>query len=250
VRGAALGVLLTLMLITCAGCVPHTGDEIVVNGRYVHTGARVILWTDPGGYNGYFTGHFDQRPATQQIDQFVMHFDAAGSSRKCFEVLQQRKLSVHFMLDTDGTIYQTLDTKERAWHATKANDRSVGVEIANLGTFPIEGRLPPGAVVGMIQGQDLWMEDFTPAQYQALAHLTAALCTALPQLRCDYPRDADGRVIPHILSDDEFQQFRGVLGHYHVQTNKVDPGPAFQWDRVIGGAQNLIRQSGMMRPDL
>ena len=24
------------------------------------------------------------------------------------------------------------------------------------------------------------------------------------------------------------------MGHYHIQTNKDDPGPALQWDYVIG----------------
>ena len=68
------------------------------------------------------------------VDQCVLHFDACGSSRRCFEVLHdQRFLSCHFLLDVDGTIYQTLDLKERAWHATSSNDRSVGIEIANVG---------------------------------------------------------------------------------------------------------------------
>jgi hypothetical protein len=35
------------------------------------------------------------------------------------------------------------------------------------------------------------------------------------------------------------QSYHGVLGHYHVQTNKTDPGPAMQWDRVIDGARRL-----------
>lgn len=30
---------------------------------------------------------------------------------------------------------QTLDVKERAWHATTANDRSVGVEMCNIGAL-------------------------------------------------------------------------------------------------------------------
>ncbi len=40
------------------------------------------------------------------------------------------------MLDLDGTIYQTLDLKEQAWHATIANGRSIGIEIANIGAYP------------------------------------------------------------------------------------------------------------------
>src|SRR5437868_14051959 len=42
------------------------------------------------------------------VDQFVLHYDVAGTSRTCFKVLHDmRCLSVHFMLDVDGTIYQT-----------------------------------------------------------------------------------------------------------------------------------------------
>ena len=62
------------------------------------------------------------------VDQFVMHYDVCGVSRRCFQVLHDgRCLSVHFMVDIDGTIYQTLDLKERAWHATISNGRSIGV---------------------------------------------------------------------------------------------------------------------------
>src|SRR5580704_2028167 len=160
---------------------PRTGDEIMVCGHYVHTGTRVILWTDPGGYDAYrverrfspldkadwedtqrevkgmhtpnrygmrkkmlttnqieeFRGGGWDLPSLQKVvDQFVIHFDVAGVSRECFKTLQdKRDLSVHFMLDIDGTIYQTLDLKERAAHATIANSRSVGIEIANLGSW-------------------------------------------------------------------------------------------------------------------
>lgn len=215
------------------------------------------------------------------VDQFVIHFDVTGTSRQCFKVLHDlRGLSVHFMLDLDGTIYQTLDLKERAWHATSSNSRSVGIEIANIGAYPpgnrktldewytpdadgkvrltVPARLGetgirtpgfvgrparPEPVVGQVQGRELAQYDFTPEQYRALIRLTAALSTALPRIRCDYPRDAQGRLIPHTLPDDELERFSGVLGHYHIQTNKVDPGPAFQWDTVIDGARRLMRMN-------
>ena len=32
---------------------PRAGDEIVVAGQFVHTGTRVVLWMDPGGYDAY-----------------------------------------------------------------------------------------------------------------------------------------------------------------------------------------------------
>jgi N-acetylmuramoyl-L-alanine amidase len=30
------------------------------------------------------------------------------------------------------------------------------------------------------------------------------------------------------------------MGHYHVQTDKEDPGPAFNWDYVIDNARELM----------
>ncbi len=215
----------------------------------------------------------------ETVDQFVLHFDASGTSRQCFKVLHDlRGLSVHFLLDLDGTVYQTLDLKERAWHATSSNTRSVGVEIANIGAFPLGGDGPlaewyktgadgwpkivvparfgdPGFLVpnfvarparrepvtGVVQGQRLRQFDFTSEQYAALSKLVAALCKVFPKIRCDYPRGKDGLLITEKLADEVLAGYGGLLGHYHIQTNKVDPGPAFQWDRVVDGARRFQR---------
>src|SRR5262249_41968790 len=88
-------------------------------------------------------GGWDLPLLQQVVDQFVIHFDARGTSRRCFQVLHdQRGLSVQFLLDLDGTIYQTLDVKEAAWHATIANNRSIGIEIANIGAYPADSPNP------------------------------------------------------------------------------------------------------------
>ena len=92
-------------------------------------------------------GGWDLSTLQRVVDQFVIHFDVSGTSRQCFNVLHDpRDLSVHFMFDLDGTIYQTLDLKERAWHATSSNSRSVGIEIANIGAYPTNAstRWPSG----------------------------------------------------------------------------------------------------------
>jgi N-acetylmuramoyl-L-alanine amidase len=218
-------------------------------------------------------------PLLQRIvDQFVIHYDVCPVSQTCFKVLHDhRNLSVHFMLDVDGTIYQTLDLKERARHATISNARSIGVEIANMGAYPLKDRAtlekwyeahdggavrlrPPKAydelgvrtpsfvgrparpelIVGEVQGQELAQYDFTPEQYNSLIKLTATLCRIFPNIKCDYPKDADGRLIPKKLDDDAWREYQGILGHYHVQLNKTDPGPAFDWDKVTGGARDLL----------
>jgi len=206
-----------------------------------------------------------------KIDQFVLHFDVCGTSAQCFFVLHDiRGLSVHFLLDADGTIYQTLDLKERAWHATKSNDRSIGIEIANIGAYRVDDREQPFArwyrpdeqgkvflifpdkVKGaeslkgkalsprrndLIQGSlhDVVYQqyDFTPQQYDALAKLTAALCNIFPNMKPDAPRTPEGRVIDRTLSDEQWASFGGILGHYHVQANKTDPGPAMDWEYLL-----------------
>lgn len=231
-------------------------------------------------------GGWDLPTLQKYVDQFVLHYDEAGTSRTCFKVLQDsRGLSVHFMLDLDGTIYQTLDLKERAWQATTSNSRSVGVEIANMGAYAVGGDNPfdkwyqpttngptlltipasygdnpertpdfighparPEPIFGVVQGQNLEQYDFTPQQYRALIHLTAALCTIFPKIKCDYPKDATGQLINHKLPDDQLKAYQGVLGHFHIQTNKIDPGPAFQWDYVIDRARWLMH--GYTPPDL
>jgi N-acetylmuramoyl-L-alanine amidase len=303
---------------------PRQGDEIVAAGRFIHTGTRVVLWMDPGGYDAYRVqrrfspfdksdwqsskeenkdllgpnryglrsrtltpeqieqvrgGGWDLPLLQKVVDQFVIHFDVAGTSRRCFQTLQDaRGLSVHFMLDVDGTIYQTLDLKECAWHATISNNRSIGIEIANIGAYPVNEKNPlanwyekdaggkttltipdsfgasgiltpgfvghparPDPVHGNIQGHDLVQFDFTPQQYQALIKLTATLCKTFPRIECRFPTDADGQLIPHKLTNEQWRDYHGVLGHYHIQTDKVDPGPAFQWNYVINGARKILR---------
>ena len=339
----------------------RSGDEIVIAGQYFHTGAPVVLWTDPGGYDAYRVerrfapwakASFEEtlkeqggkpgtvnsperygirfapstrssatqsstQPATtryasrgtnrrgrpteggpklteeefnkvrgggwpldllqKKVDQFVYHYDVAASSQGCFRTLHDaRGLSVHFMLDLDGTIYQTLDVKERAWHASESNSRSVGIEICNMGAYGPNSRktldtyyrkddkgqtqfVPPvysknaqrtpnfvarpsrnEPVVGVVQGSEYAQYDLTPEQYDSLIKLTAALCTQLPRITPDYPRDAQGNLITKVLNDEDWEKYSGLMGHYHVQENKQDPGPAFQWDKVINGARKRM----------
>jgi N-acetyl-anhydromuramyl-L-alanine amidase AmpD len=213
------------------------------------------------------------------VDQFVLHYDACGLSQLCFQALHSRGLSVHFLLDIDGTVYQTLDLQERALHATIANDRSIGIEIANIGAYPAEAAEPldawyaresggrvaltvparlmglrvltpdfrgrpaqPKPVTGSVQGQTLTQFDFTPEQYAALVKLTAALSRVFPQIRPRYPHAFLSRnVISHTLSKGRLLRYHGVLGHFHVQDNKVDPGPAFDWPEFMAAVRAELR---------
>lgn len=296
------------------------GDEIVVCGRRFSIGAPVVLWTDPDGYDAYRTDfHFGSPPRSvkqpprvgklrytpgretggdggtvlfpagssdidalgETVDQFVLHYDVAGLSRSCFKILHDRRgLSVHFMLDIDGTIYQTLDLGDQAWHAAKANPRSIGVEIANMGAWQpskvdeletwysrdsqgtrisipawVEesGVRTPGfigrparekRVRARIQGEVREQYDFTPEQYDSLVKLTAALCEIFPNLEPTVPRDSRGRVRTGVMSDAEWRAYSGILGHLHVSKNKQDPGPAFAWEAYLARVRMRLMSSG------
>ena len=303
--GASLVAVSVLLFIRCVNtslpenaAATFAADEcILVAGQRVHVGTRVVTWLEPGGYSAYREGkHFDRSKAPdgkrryskrkgrtsshedlkKVVRQFVVHYDACGCSRQCFKVLQDvRRLSVHFMLDVDGTIYQTLDLREKAWHATVANDYSVGIEIAHPGAwlsplnadmrrwyekdaegwrqkFPrwmpetgvrTEGFVPrpdrPEFVSGSVQGKTYHQFDFTPEQYRALPKLMAALNKALPRIHLEAPRDSHGNILQRALSPAQLRNHDGILGHFHVQTNKQDPGPAFQWQRVLNEARAL-----------
>lgn len=346
----ALPLVLALAPAFLVGCASETaevgrlaytrqGDEIMVAGQLFHTGAPVVLWTDPGGYDAYRTekrfapvdkssweattkdgkgpdsparysprfmrfaekqpvpwpltpetalseaqiasirgGGMDLPTLQSLVDQFVLHYDVCGTSRTCFRILHDvRGLSVHFMLDIDGTIYQTLDLRERAYHATSSNDRSVGIEIANMGAYAEGEKSPlgnwykkdstgrtiitlpdylgdggirtprfvgspdrPEPIVGPIQGKARTQYDLTPQQYTSLVRLTAALGRALPKINMDFPRDDQGRLITAKLPDPRLKAYTGILGHYHIQDDKADPGPAIQWDRIISEARYIL----------
>ncbi len=290
---------------------PKPGNVIYLAGRALRIDAPVVTWKTPGGFDGYFERcrfsdqETPKRPvagcegprryatrrklpeplaevvaargwtpelAAIQIDQLVVHYDVAWTSSNCFKVLHDlRGLSCHFLLDVDGTLYQTLDVLERARPAGAANDRSLGIEIAHPGALELTadlakrytktptgtvfdlGRLAktvrtPGFVVrpsrpdpipGRIQTQDYTQYDFTNAQYQTLTRLLATLNRHLPRIRLEAPRSPDGSVRNTALSADELAAYSGVLGHYHVTSRKQDPGPAFDWDRVLSGARAL-----------
>lgn len=284
-------------------------ESIVACGERLFVGVPVVLWTDPLGYSAYETElHFGRPPRGVEsppsgelryqpgrtnrqtgevlvapeigtlaqlraaLELFVVHYDVCGASQVCFEVLHDRRgLSVQFMIDVDGTIYQTLDLRDTAWHASQTNARSVGVELAQIGAYPLDaegtatlaswyqedpdgtrvtlpksaaelGILTPGfegytarkeKILGRVQHEALQQYDYTAEQYDSLVKLTATLCHHFPKIKADVPRDAEGRVLMERMDEAAELDFEGIVGHYHVSKRKVDPGPAFDWRRFL-----------------
>jgi N-acetyl-anhydromuramyl-L-alanine amidase AmpD len=267
---SALFPLALLLAIQPAGApAPGSGTAIMVAGQPVDVGRAVVLWNDPKGFDGYDLRCIDQTggccdqdwarygtrkglgertlPALQDVvAQLVLHFDGCVNSRSCFRSMHNRVrpgggcgLSAHFMIDGDGTIYQTLDLAERAFHAEQENSISVGVEICNRGRYnPAElGRLPaeyhtrPHRPV-VVNGASYDAYDFRPEQYESVVALSRALLRVFPRMHPIIP-EREGQPLLQTLARP--LDFHGILGHLHVdlQKQKWDPG-AFDWGRLIG----------------
>jgi N-acetylmuramoyl-L-alanine amidase len=248
------------------------GTSIIVAGQAVDVGRPVVLWNEPEGFDGYAEScverqymsqsvccarpfkrfsarkglkHRDLTALKQQVTQLVLHLDGCVNSRSCFYSMHDTPrpdggcgLSAHFMVDADGTIYQTLDLLESAWHAEQSNSVSVGVEICNRGDagrnelerLPAEYRSRPVKDV-TINGHVIHAFDFRPEQYESVIALARTIVRLLPQVLPVVP-ERDGKPLLESLPDP--LAFHGIVGHLHVdkQRHKWDPG-AFNWERLL-----------------
>ncbi len=154
------------------------------------------------------------------------------------------KLSVHFIIDQRGTIYQTADTEMRAAHckAMDANSWSIGIELVNrLHNFkaPTKGYLRL-RVTDHIHGEELTYDDLYPRQVEQCTRLVRALCE-LYKLPMRVPEDELGNVRSDVLAEEEAARFTGVVGHLQLEPKKVDPGM-----RVL----RAIQAAGKAPPDV
>jgi len=135
-----------------------------------------------------------------RIDMLVLHYTGMQSAAAALERLcdPQARVSSHYVVDEDGTIWRLVSEERRAWHAgvsywqgeSTLNTVSIGVEIVN-------------------PGHEWGYRDFPEPQMQAVE----ALCLEVI---------ARWRIPAH-----------RVVGHSDIApTRKVDPGERFDWPRL------------------
>lgn len=242
--------------------------SIVVCGQKFDIGKRVILWNESNGFNGYDTSkhvteYQDRKTGKIQrivvegkrysdrnklfkintldklqdkVSQFFLHHSGLYRSRDTFEVLHnQRRLSVQFILDDDddGTLYQTLDLKEKAWHGGRNNSISVGIEIdsrAQANRFPdaYDEAHQKKYGVGprkkrLDKVQNYWMNgyEYSDAQYDTLIRLGAKMVEIFPKIKVDFPRDKYGLIAEYALPNP--LKHNGFICHYNATKTKIDP---------------------------
>jgi N-acetylmuramoyl-L-alanine amidase len=142
----------------------------------------------------------DARPDGVPIDILVLHYTGMRTAAEALSRLcdPAAKVSAHYTIDRDGTVYAHVPEARRAWHAgvsywageRNVNARSIGIELVN-----------PGHEFGYVP--------FTEDQLGALVELGCAI------------------VARHAIAP------RRVLGHSDVApARKIDPGELFPWQRL------------------
>ena len=222
----------------CAGGVPYQTLAPGFTMRFQPRRALREKWN-----NGL---HAPYDAAKQVIRKFMIHHDGCSSADMCFSVLQnERGLSCHFLIDNDGTIFQTLDLALEGWHGSELNADSIGVELCNRGDavkfagYYDKKRMKRRVKPCKINNHVINSFDFTSAedvrgmpgeqggQYDAMTRLGRALLRLLPNLPAEYPQSSPGQQALITLPLQDMYRFSGYLGHYHLSSNKWDPGP---WD--------------------
>ncbi len=253
-----------------------TWDSIIIAGERftLGSGVKVITHEDPGGWSFekerpaaiarmgsslYGKRYLEGKPvkSLEQLEgvvtQVVLHTDLTRDSKLCFDVLVDRGLSTHFMIDWDGTVYQGLDPLYEAFHAGEANAASVGIDLnnrmRNLEREPSEPPYPreharkgemtqkefkrPKSPKMVINGGSVRSYGYTDPQYTALLALLKVLVKVMPGIKPFVPLDETGEIVPNVLEDGA--GFSGVLGHWHLSPSRWDPGPGLDWQRVHHG---------------
>ncbi len=207
-------------------------SAFVAGSKAIECGANVVTWHE----HGLWFASLPKRSVTRII---VAHWTGGqGKAPQVFRTLQQRHLSVHFVINPDGTIYQHCDADMRCAHAGSLDDgdhdghqlsgnaESIGIEIVN----PASPTLVPGdyhreLMRECIHDRDFTYTGFTIEQTKAALQLIEALCKhyGLPMR---VPLDGVG-LLPDVFTESDFRAFSGVCGHFHLTERKRDPGLAF-----------------------
>ena len=212
---------------------PKYSNYIVYNGNYHPIEwDKVVLWSERGGHAADKGHYYDYtgRPL-RNIRYFVNHWDVCLSAASCARVLDKRGISVHFLIDNDGTIYQTLDMQHAAFHAgsSRTNRASVGVEISNAyypkyqETYVKRGFGERPIVDGAwVHGSKLKpFLDFYPAQIEALKALWKAVHGAT-EIPYETPLGQFGKTSTKYEQDVPYGKFSGFVSHYHISKKKID----------------------------
>lgn len=180
-----------------------------------------------------------------QVELIVLHDTMTQTRAERIAALIEAGASVHFIIDWDGRVYQTLDLAYAARHTLDpaVDGRSIGIELVNPVSPDTSGALPNGSERSLseklsVQGKDVTHWGYTEDQLVSLERLVDGLLTIFPQVARRVPSGPAGVVPRAIISGPDTDTNSGVVGHLHLSKDASDPGAAFPWERL---AKHLAR---------
>jgi N-acetylmuramoyl-L-alanine amidase len=139
--------------------------------------------------------NFDERNGAD-IEFLILHYTGMKTAEEALARLCDpvAKVSAHYTVDEDGTVYRHVDEDKRAWHAgvsswrgqTDINAKSIGIEIVN-------------------PGHEFGYREFPKAQLDAVKKLCQDILVR-------------HKTIKHVLAHSDI-----------APTRKQDPGELFPW---------------------
>jgi N-acetyl-anhydromuramyl-L-alanine amidase AmpD len=185
---------------TATGQLPECPPSLMAKCQFVPAAYQQNDPTNPRSYGNYDTAN---RPADGiKINTIVIH-DTEGSLASALATFQDPTsyASANYVIDTDGTVYQTVLNKDIAWHAGNwyANMHAIGIEHVGVAA----------------QGNT----SYTDAMYRSSAQLTRWLAS-----QYGIPLDRQ-----HIVGHDN------VPGPTPAYTAGMhwDPGPFWNWQHYM-----------------
>ncbi len=130
-----------------------------------------------------------------------IHYEGSGTGN-----------SGHFNVDRDGAVFCWVPPERVAHHTAGFNERSIGIELLNLGRWPD----------WFNTGSQNMTEPYPAQQISSLSALLARLQQQIPTLKW-------------IAGYEDLDQSRIAASNApgKLVKRKLDPGPLFPWDSVL-----------------
>jgi N-acetyl-anhydromuramyl-L-alanine amidase AmpD len=173
----------------------------------------------------------------RKIDMIVLHYSATSDAQTTVTVLEDRKLSIHYIVDKDGTIVSSSTTESKGVvdEGTEAKHAGCYNPDTKITFEPCESSIPSPEETCCINVNPTSIgieivnsgnEEYTPEQITALEILVSGIIS-----RYNIPVDRT-----HIIGHDE------VAPGY-----KSDPGSLFPWPEFMANVKNEGEEVGLGR---
>lgn len=180
-------------------------------------------------------------------DLIVIHHTVGGTARSTYlywNDQDDRRVATSFLIDRDGTIYQTFDPRYWAYHVavpgagSQLEKRSIGIEIASEGGLTQDPETGHLHSFGVVNPKTLFTQPYVtiPGGFRGFTYFDAyepaqveSLLWLVPQLVKSFGIPKKMPVNTASYAELVTPAFVGVAGHANFRSDKSDPNPSLPW---------------------